>query len=173
MCVVLEIGHGRNCYQKTQMHCRAACNHFNWEYVYGKGNSKEENPPKSNPLRSGSFPHRWLAEAGTEKETEAQSLTSFWNAADHNLTWAEALYSLLPLLSLPRCQIHHPGIPRNHHFNYRSASCCTNTLWTEVLWDRLTVVEQLDVTLWHYQRFFYILLLLGWSRACLKTFLAN
>ncbi|XP_039242377.1 uracil phosphoribosyltransferase homolog isoform X1 [Pipra filicauda] len=60
---------------------------------------------------------------------------------------AQCHHPAQPVLHTPRCQIHHPGIPRNHHFNYRSASCCTNTLWTEVFWNRLTISEQLDVTL--------------------------
>jgi len=43
-----------------------------------------------------------------------------------------------PLPSLQRCQIHHPGIPRDRHFNDGSSLCCTHTLWTEVFWNRLT-----------------------------------
>lgn len=54
---------------------------------------------------------------------------------------------LKPLPSLKRCQIDHPGIPRDHHFNYRSSSCCTNALWTEIFWNRLTHLEQTDITI--------------------------
>lgn len=42
-------------------------------------------------------------------------------------------------LCFNRCKVHCSGVPRHHNTNNGSSPSCSNTLWPEILWHRLTI----------------------------------
>lgn len=63
-----------------------------------------------------------------------------WSCKGSYRTWSstQCYHPTESVLHSSWCQINHSRISRDHNFNYWSSSCCTYTLWTEILWNRLS-----------------------------------